>query len=727
MLVVLFLGAAGFTAAFAFLSASSPAEGAKGEGAKAPSSPQLPIAQAVLFSSGVGYFQREGDIEGNQRIDLSFPVGDINDLLKSMVLQDLGGGHISAVSYESRDPIDKTLKSFAINLTQNPGYGQILNQARGEKVEVVLQSTSSTQPATLTGTVLGVEDQEQPATKDKTTKVEMLNLWCAEGMRSFKLADVGRVRFLNPVMENEVRRALEVLSLSHDTQKKAVSLVFSGEGKRPVKVSYVVENPIWKTSYRLVIGKDGKPFLQGWAVVENPSDEDWNSVRMALVSGRPISFQMDLYQPLYVPRPVVEPELFASLRPQTYAGDMDNKMDERPRASRAAGGATAPPATAPGGGGMAASRGGAFKMPAKEADKEMGEVMRRSLGAQAGLKSEKALEESLALGDGVQSAATAANLGDFFQYVIDHPVSLPRQKSAMLPIVNGDVEGTKVSIYNERTLAKHPLLGLRLKNTTGMHLMQGPITVFEKNTYAGDSRIMDLQKGEERLISYAVDLGTEVEPVAKHDTDRITLVKIVKGVLQTTTKIREIKTYNVKNRSEQDRTVLIEHPYRPDFKLVSKEKPKERARDVYRFEVQVAAGKSGSEEVIEERDLINHIAITNLDEQTIKLVFSSNATSKPVIEAVKKSQGMKFKMGETQRELGLARQQLTDIERDQTRIRANLRDTPSSAEAYKKYLAKLDAQEGEIDKLTAKIKELQGAENQQKKEYENYLANLTVD
>src|SRR5262249_39281492 len=145
-------------------------------------------------------------------------------------------------------------------------------------------------------------------------------------------------------------------------------------------------------------------------------------------------------------------------------------------------------------------------------------------------------------GRGVGSAATAANLGDFFQYVIDHPVSLPRQKSAMLPIVNTDVEGAKVSIYNERTLTKHPLLGLRLKNTTGMHLMQGPITVFEKNTYAGDSRIMDLQKGEERLISYAVDLGTEVEPVAKHDTDRITLVKILKGILQSTTKMREIKT-----------------------------------------------------------------------------------------------------------------------------------------------------------------------------------------
>jgi len=297
-------------------------DGAKAEPAARSSSPQLPIAQVVLFSSGVGYFQREGEVEGSTRIDLSFPVQDINDLLKSMVLRDLNGGHISTVNYDSQAPIDKTLRGFAVNLSANPTFGQILNQARGEKVEVVLQQSSTTQAGTLTGTIIGVEHQRQPAGKDAFVEVDVLNLWCAEGMRSVKLADVQRVRFLNPVMDSEFKKALEVLALSHDTQKKAVSLSFAGEGKRQVRVGYVIENPIWKTSYRLVLDKDGKPFLQGWAVVDNPTDEDWSNVRMALVSGRPISFQMDLYQPLYVPRPVVEPELFASLRPPTYSGAM---------------------------------------------------------------------------------------------------------------------------------------------------------------------------------------------------------------------------------------------------------------------------------------------------------------------------------------------------------------------------------------------------------------------
>ena len=213
-----------------------PAEPVQAKGPQNPSDPadkkgQLPIAQVVLFSSGVGYFQREGTVEGNTRVDLSFPVQDINDLLKSMVVRDLDGGVISTVSYDSNAPVEKTLKSFAINLNGNPSFGAILNQARGEKVEVVLQQTNATQPGTLTGTVVGLENQKQAVGKD-TVEVELLNLWCADGMRSVKLTDVQRVRFLNPIIESEFKKALETLALSHDTQKKAVSINCAGEGKR---------------------------------------------------------------------------------------------------------------------------------------------------------------------------------------------------------------------------------------------------------------------------------------------------------------------------------------------------------------------------------------------------------------------------------------------------------------------------------------------------------------
>jgi len=191
------------------------------------------------------------------------------------------------------------------------------------------------------------------------------------------------------------------------------------------------------------------------------------------------------------------------------------------------------------------------------------------------------------------------------------PSTWPRQKSALLPIVGKDVEGERVSIYNERTHAKFPLLGLVFKNTTGMHLTQGPITVYEGSTYAGDARILDLQKDERRLLSYAIDLGTEVQAVPASDNGRITSVKVVKGIVYTTTKVKDSKTYTIVNRNDTDRVVMVEHANRTDFKLTSKDKPWETASDVHRFKVTAPAGKTTEYTVSEEKDFGSSVTITN--------------------------------------------------------------------------------------------------------------------
>jgi hypothetical protein len=667
---------------------------------------QLPVAQAILYSSGVGYFQREGNVEGNQRIDLSFPVEDVNDLLKSMVLQDHNNGHISAVSYDSQAPVEKTLQSFAINLTGNPGYGAILTQARGEKVEVTLQQGNATQPGNVTGTIIGVEKQHQQLGKDSAVEVEMLNLWCAEGMRAVKLNDVLRVRFLNSVLEGELKRALETVALSHDTAKKSVSIMFSGDGKREVSVAYVVENPIWKTSYRLVLPnkKDAKPSLQGWAVVENATEEDWKDVRMALVSGRPISFRMDLYQPLYVPRPLVEPELFASLRPPTYSGALEKQQLALP----------SPKETE--------------KLMREE--KASKELMPEKLQDGVFFKSESGTRRpgaDIDLNKGVQSSAATGALGDFFQYTIQHPVSLPRQKAAMLPIVQKDIEADRVSIYNERVQAKHPLLGLKFKNTTGMHLMQGPVTVFEGSSYAGDTRFLDIQPKDERLVSYAIDLGTEVEAKPNDDSGPITKVIARQGVIYQTNRARESRNYKVVNRSEHDRVVLIEHPYRPEFALVSKVNPTERARDVYRFEVKVPAGKDASLDVVEERDAVSTVQINNADDNTIRFFLSQKITSEKVKQALEHVQRLKAKRAMTDRDLSQAREELKEITEDQARIRQNLPVLPQTSEAFKTYVKKLADQEPDVERLQKSIKELTQRATREQQEIDNYLNTINVE
>jgi hypothetical protein len=640
--------------------------------AKAPD--PLPIRQVVLFNSGVGYFQREGDVDGNARIELSFPTADINDLLKSLILQDLGGGRVSTVSYDSHDPIEKNLRSFALDLSGNPSYGQILNQARGEKVEVLRREKADAQPVKVQGSIVGMEAQATGV----GTEQELLNLMGEQGLVSIPLNQVLAIRFLNPILEGEFQRALQVLVRAHDTQKKSVSLGFTGAGKRPVKVGYVVERPIWKTTYRLRLEPNGKLFLQGWALVENTSDDDWNDVRMTLVAGRPISYKMNLYEPLYIPRPTVEPALFASLRPPVYSAAMEGQgvgptpgMVPPPLGQGALGGqigagALGMPAVNFGNQGMQGGAGfsfagnlgfgGGFGGQLGQFGGQVGQfgggfVNRHQLpqSGQGGFlwanqqrltyeelqerrkQKKEAMEEAkkavaaipgLNFREGIESVASADDIGDYHRYLIDQKVTLPRQKSAMLPILNQTIEGAKVSIYNQQVHARYPLLGLRLKNTSGKPLTQGPITVYEESNYAGDTRILDLHPGEERLLSYALDQGTEIETkVASRISPEMT-VEIGGDKLIAHFKYRETKTYLIKNRSAHDRRVVIEHPVRSGWKMVGA-KPRERSREVYRFVVDAPAGKPVPFDVAEEQTRVQEVALSPVDRGPPRFLFDS--------------------------------------------------------------------------------------------------------
>jgi hypothetical protein len=774
-------GALALTAVFVFQLFASPAEiplvphGAapevQAEAPATPAEPVLPVTRVTLYSSGVSYFQREGEVDGDARIDLAFPVKDVNDLLKSMVLQDLGGGTVSAASYDTSDSADRGPGNFAASLTDALSLPELLQNARGEKVEVQLHKD----PTPLTGTLVGVEPgfkellfseghwgqprgpsqaccsghpviQEQPVTSyyhngpggrkilesEEGARVALatlareparLNLLTPQGLRSLPMTEVQRVRFVNPALDRELRRALEARAGARDVQKRVVSLTFRGRGKRKVRVGYVVESPLWRTSYRLLAGEGGKLFLQGWAVAENPTAEDWKDVHLSLVSGRPISFKMDLCQPLYLSRPTVQPEYYAGVQPQTH----DGSLVKTPAIGALTGAA------------MGALTGAAIRNQ-QQLWQSAGQPLASApmtpaaapspppagTGIPANAPAGGPANGQINLQRGVTPAATAAELGDFFQYEIRHPVSLPRQKSAMLPIVGKAIEGSRVSLYNPATHAKFPLLALKMKNTSGLHLMQGPVTVFEGSGYAGDAKLLDLRPGEERLISYAVDLGTEVEPLCSPSTPRLTSVRIHKGLLLTTTRAREAKTYSVRNRSGHDRTVLVEHPVRSEMRLVSKAKPVERTREVYRFEVKVPAGKTASLEVVEEQDLVGQVTLCGCEEHTLRHFLKTVSSSDAVKQAVEKALTLKAKLSATQRELTRLQGHLQEIANDQQRLRANLKEMPATAAAYKRYLEKFDRQETEIEKLQAQVRELQDVEARRRQEYEVYWGQVEV-
>ena len=670
-------------------------------------SANLPLKRVVLFNSGVGFFEHGGQVDNNAEVQLKFNVDDINDLLKSMVVEDLGGGQISTVSYGSKDPISKTLKSFAVDLTTNPTLSDLLQQVRGERVELEA-------PNRISGLIVGVEKRKEKVGERDTIETDVLNLLTEAGLRAIKLETVTSIKLVNEKLDSELRKALALVAAAHDTDKKTVTLNFLGEGKRKVRVGYIQETPVWKTSYRLLVDDENPPLLQGWAIVENTTENDWSGVSLSLVSGRPISFTMDLYQPLYVARPRVELELYASLRPQSYEQDLARRGAEFHQR------ALVEDAAASAGPGMAMA-----PAPMNERARRTNLAARKATRAEG--KGEKSDEAGAwALQQGVQSAATARDVGSLFQYTIRTPVDLARQQSAMLPIVNDKVKGEKVSIYNQQVQAKHPLAGLRLTNSTDLHLMQGPITVLDGGVYAGDAKIDDMPPGSQRLISYSMDLDTEVAPESKPCPEEILSVRLVKGVMNVDRKYTQIHQFTVKNSGKKAKKVLIEYPFSAMWKLVEPKEPAEKTRDQYRFAVIAKPGVPALLAVQEERTEGQQIGLSNIDDATIRVYQASAVTSDKVKAAMTEVIRQKAAVSQLVQKRQELERRIQTIGEDQSRIRQNMAQLDHASDIYKTYVKKFSDQEQEIDKLRGQIQELTGQENDLHKKLDDYLMGLDL-
>jgi hypothetical protein len=267
---------------------------------------------------------------------------------------------------------------------------------------------------------------------------------------------------------------------------------------------------------------------------------------------------------------------------------------------------------------------------------------------------------------------------------------------------------------------------VKLKNTSTLHLMQGPITVFDGGTYAGDAQIAELPAGGEQIISYAMDLDTEVEAVQGPSPETLVAVRISKGIFTYTNKQNRERVYTMKNRGSKPRTVLVEHPYAPDWTLVTPKDPLERARNVYRFAVPVAAGKTAKLSVLEERMVEQSVAVTSMQGSTVDFYVRSTVVSKAVRDALAKLLSLKQKLGDTMEKRAALEKKVSEIASDQDRIRANMDRLSQSSELYKKYVKTLTDQEEDLSRLRDQIAQARELEASQKKDVEAYILSIDV-
>ncbi|HPQ16377.1 MAG TPA: hypothetical protein PLP04_14185, partial [Bryobacteraceae bacterium] len=436
---------------------------------------------------------------------------------------------------------------------------------------------------------------------------------------------------------------------------------------RRVSVAYVIPVPVWKSSYRLVFPESGEPMLEGWAIVDNTTGEDWTKVRLSLVSGRPVSFISRLYEPRYVQRQEAELPEDQAAAPKVHEGAIALRAD-----------AAAPPS------------------PPRKA------VPGAPVASLFAAQPEAAPRPVTSSIEGAQ----AREVGELFEYSFPTPVTVRKDESAMVPFLQQKLSARKLLIYSGDGV--NPRNAAEITNSTGKTLDGGPITVYDGNAYAGEALMETLKSGDKRLISYAVDLGTRITTLPDSGSQRVREVHLRRGVLTTRWAARETTTYTIRNVDQKAKTLVIEHPMRPQYNLVNMQ-PAETTASAWRFEVKLAPGATEKFPVTEERVYETSMGIAGATPDVLVTYVENTALSEAARKALARIADQKRAIAANDAEIARTEQQFNEVVKDQERLRQNiasLNRVSGQQDLVQKYARQLEAQETQLAALRDRLSEL---------------------
>jgi Carboxypeptidase regulatory-like domain len=763
-------------------SADAVTNGRSAWGVSSNSQQSLPIRRVVLYSNGVAYIERRGVVSNHAEISLSFKQSQVDDVLKSMIVLDLGKGRIGAVSYNSSAPASARMAEIPFGISaatdghNGGGMAGVLSQLQGARVVV------ATANRVVTGSIITVEAKHSQLDANRPAVASHRLVIASENgeLSGFDLAEVRSVRLADESARRDLSEFAHAAASARRRDAKTIVVTSDGTGQREMLVSYIIAAPIWKTTYRVVLDSTGKPFFQGWAIVDNISEEDWSGIELSLVSGTPISFIQPIQNPVYRYRPVIPFSEDLNLKPQVYepeggssGGSLSGTItdpngsavpgasvtvtntntnqtfqlttddDGKYRASNLPAGRYTINAQASGFKNatitdlnVAGSVGTHFNFNLEVGS--VSEVVTITAGAAeinnstsssisafsiagADLVPKATRVPRISLSNvitggqsGVDAETTASEIGDLFEYRIDQPVTVPRDRSALIPILQTRMEGERVSIFSAResctestaegsVSCSRPMSGMLLKNTSPLTLEDGSLTVVDGDAYAGEALMERLKPSEERLISFALDLGTLVRVREVEERSPTFMVKAVNGVIEAHYYNTRKKIYNFINQTPHARTIYVEHPIEKDWELTDDTpKPETTTKKHYRFRVKLEPHQRLELPVKEREEMMETYALASFTRRELELFVIRRYVDEPTRLVLERLIDLKGRVVAADKRLADLAKEAEEIAKDQGRLRENIQALTSTSEAKQliaRYVAKANDQETRLEEI----------------------------
>lgn len=685
---------------------------------------EIPVDRVILSTSGLANFVHKMQVKDNATVEFPVRFEQVDDILKSLVIFDRQG-RLGGVTLPGKQPLEQVFKDLPFTQEQLSNPMLLINAYQG--AAITLKGGGN---AEISGKVIQVTPEQVELEDGKTVTKHRISVMTAEGMRQALLEDLQSMRFDDAKIRGEIARALDSIRENGTSERRMLTVSLPGEGARPVTLSYVVDAPLWKTAYRLVLpegeGKDKKGLLQGWAVVENMTASDWNNVDMTLVSGNPVTFRQSLYESYYVQRPEIPVQVFGRVMPRTDSGAVSTASDmERRDYGNVVGGAPPAPASAP-------------MMKAMRARGESMQLQAMEMSADSAV----AYEGGAAMSSGgyggmrnVAQAASAAQSAEATTQVLfrfPDRFSLKSGQSMMLPFVSREVPMERVALYQPDTHPRHPLAAVELKNDGDTGLPPGVLTLYEESallkgtSFVGDANMPVVARGDKRMVSYALDSKTAIDREQKSQSTE-GRISVSQGVMRTAMTTRYETIYTIKAPEKEERTVVIEHPRMGDYQIVSPDPKEVEVTDThYRIRVPVKAGEKKTLNVVLEHQGWQSYTIASFSTpQLAAYATDRGQLDASTRKAFARMAEVRRNMDDIDRKSAELQRQRSVIFEDQQRVRENLRSLTGTSDVQQRYLNKLNEQEDLISKIDAQRDDMAAKRQKLESDLNKLIAELS--
>jgi hypothetical protein len=632
----------------------------------------LPVTSVSLYKNGVGFFEHTGHVSGNAAVTIDFTSAQLNDVLQSLTAIDLNGGRISGADYNSTTPLDQQLRSLSLGLPEKTTFSGFLTAVRGSRVAV------SGSGAPFTGRLLDIEMHKTGPGKDANGMLEtrFLSVVSDSGeLRIFPMTPALSVRLLDQPLHEDVNRYLQLLDSTRNQGLRHLTLEDLGTGPRELHVSYISEVPIWKSTYRILLTDPATTAtLQGWSVVDNTTGTDWIDVHLSLIAGAPQSFIQPLSQPIYSRRPEIPIAEEAQLTPQTHDSSIEANEP-------AVAGVAGMPGQADrfAGGGLEQLSTGPMNGPISLGQGQPGGVMGGVAGYSGAEPRAKmpappppsTYQEEAA--ESIAPATTTSGFDDFFAYRLSDPITILKNQSALVPILQAKVPAERVTLVSsDGSDVSQPLRALWITNDTNLTLDRGSFSIVENGSFGGEGLLDPIHPGEKRLLSYAADQAVHVSTEAQFNSSRTTRITAAKGVVQLHSALVHEITYVIHNSAPDDRMIVIEHPVEDGYTIDSNPKPDETTATVYRFRVDLDPGKTTKLHVGAKHRAITSYRLTSSDDNQLAFILHQSGDDPTVQSALAPILDARRHVSEAQSLVNQTNARLTALRSDEDRQRANI-------------------------------------------------------